>query len=380
MAAKLVILSSQSQTLVNFRYHMLCDFLSAGLSVHALAPLDSYFEKTQKKLSEKGITLEAIALNNTGLNPLKDLALFCRLVSYFRKKKPDIAFFYTIKPVIFGCLAAKFSKVPKTYAMVSGLGYAFMGKSYKRRMLRFLTTHLYKRALHGVNKVFFHNQDDANLFLQLRLVKPTQIVITDGSGIDTDYFSPEPYPEQLTFIFVGRLIRDKGINEFVAAAQEIKRKHPEVRFLVAGGLHQNPTSLSRAALDSLIHEGFIEYLGELTDIRKGFEQASVLVLPSYREGLPRAALEALAMARPVITTDAPGCREVVQENSNGFLVPVENVEALVAAIRYYIDHPEAIAIMGAAGRQLAESRFAISKVNQTILKAMELPSLHNKCV
>ena len=197
-------------------------------------------------------------------------------------------------------------------------------------------------------------------------------MLTDGSGVDTAHFAPLPYPQQAAFLFVGRLIRDKGINEFIAAARQIKQQYPQARFLIAGGLHNNPTGLTQAALEELIQSGVVEYLGELMDIREALKQASVFVLPSYREGLPRSALEAMATARPVITTDAPGCREVVRLNQNGFLAPVKNVERLVEYMRYFIEHPEAIAQMGAAGREIAVERFAVSRINKIMLEAMNI--------
>lgn len=375
MKNKLVILSSQSHSLANFRYHMLRDFIAADVCVNAWAPKDSYFTATKAKLDEIGVTLEPVALNNTGLNPLQDAALFFTLRRHLQREKPDMAFFYTIKPVIYGCFAAKSVKVPKIYAMISGLGYLFTGKSYKQRILRQVAIALYRRALTGIDKVFFHNSDDANLFLQLNIVKPSQSVVIGGSGVDIDYFSPLPYPATITFLFAGRLIRDKGIYEFVAAARKIKEDYPQIRFLIAGGLHDNPSALSRSALNELINDGTVEYLGEVADIRTALKQASVFVLPSYREGLSRASLEALATARPIITTDAPGCREVVPGTDNGYKVPVGDVEALVQAMYCFIQDPEKIPRMGMAGRELAVTRFSISTINRTILESMQLMSL-----
>ncbi len=375
MATKLIILSNQSYSLVNFRYHMICDFLAAGLQVEALAPMDAYFDASQKKLAEIHVPLAAIALCNTGLNPVRDATFLARLFICFRRKKPDIAFFYTIKPVIYGCLAAKLAGIPNVYAMVSGLGYIFSGESYKQRLLRRMVIWLYRLALAHVNKVFFHNQDDADLFVRLGIVKSQQVVVTDGSGVDTEYFTPLPHPPLLTFLFVGRLIRDKGIYEFVAAAKQIKAEYPTSRFLIAGGLHDNPSALSQAALDDLIKDGTVEYLGEVADIRTALQQASVFVLPSYREGLSRAALEALATARPIITTDAPGCREVAPTAENGIKAPVHDVAALVAAMRYFAEQPERIFSMGEKSRELAVTRFSVSTINRTILESMGISTI-----
>ncbi len=370
MSKKIIILASQSNSLVNFRYHLIQDFLKSGLVVEALSPEDPYFLATKAKLKQINVSLTPIALRNTSLNLLKDFILCYKLTTYFRKNKPEIAFFYTIKPVIFGSLAAKFTKVPNIYAMVSGLGSVFIGDSFQKRIFQFLIKRLYKWALAGVNKVFFHNNDDADAFLTAGIVKPDQIIVTGGSGVDISYFTPLPYPEQLCFLFVGRLIRDKGINEFIAAAKQIKSEYPQARFLIAGALHHNPSSLTQAELEQLIQQGIIEYLGEVADIRTALQQASVFVLPSYREGLSRAALEALATARAIITTEAPGCREVVKPAVNGFLVPVANAEQLTEAMRQFINNPSLIPVLGRAGRELALSRFAVSTINRVILTAM----------
>ncbi|HVV68961.1 MAG TPA: glycosyltransferase family 4 protein [Gammaproteobacteria bacterium] len=376
---KLIVVAHQSHTLVNLRFHLITDFLKAGLKVTALAPPDQYFENARQKLNSIGVELLPLAVRNTSLNVFNDIKLFSTLKRYFRELKPDLLFFYSIKPVIFGSLAAKFSTRARVNVMFPGLGYVFTGDSYKQRLLRFLIKPLYKWLLASVDNTFFHNADDAALFLQSGLVKQNQVVLTDGSGVDTHHFAPLPYPQQLSFLFVGRLIRDKGINEFIEAARCVKQQYPEVRFLIAGGLHNNPTGLTQSALDELIQSGVVEYLGELMDIREALKQASVFVLPSYREGLPRSALEAMATARPIITTDAPGCREVVRLQQNGFLAPVKDVEHLVEFMHYFIEHPEAIAQMGAVSREIAVQRFGVSRINRIMLEAMKIfPRIENE--
>ncbi len=372
--ADLMILASYSYSLVNFRFRLIQQWRQLGMRVEALAPRDVSFAESEATLREAGVPLVAVPLQNSQLNPFKDLRLLQQLRKLFQRKKSKIVFFYTIKPVIYGCIAARWAKVPQIYAMVSGLGYVFNGEqtSYKRRLLAFLVKKMYKFALKKATKVFFHNNDDANLFLGLSLVTASQIVVTGGSGVDVQHFSALPYPKVVSFLFVGRLIRDKGIFEFVAAATEIKRKYPQIRFLVAGGLHDNPASLSEAQLQELMQGGVLEYLGEVKDIREALQAASVFVLPSYREGLSRAALEALATARPVIMTDAPGCREVVNSTVNGFMVPVRAVTELVQSMTYFIENSALIPEMGAASRALAVEQFSVEKINSDILKAMGL--------
>lgn len=372
--AKLIVLASNAHSLINFRFHLINHWRQSGIEVEALAPQDASFVETTEKLKKIGVPLQPVAVQNTRLNLFHDLKLLNQLKKIFLKKKPKIAFFYTIKPVIYGCIAARWAKVPQIYAMISGLGYVFNDdkNNYKRRLLAFIVKKMYGYALKKTTHVFFHNRDDANLFLRLRLVTPQQIIVTDGSGVDLHYFSPMAYPEVLSFLFVGRLIRDKGIYEFIAAAKEIKRKYSHVRFLVAGGLHENPTALTEAQIEELRQSEVLEYLGEVKDIRDALQQASVFVLPSYREGLSRAALEALATARPVITTDAPGCREVANPSVNGFRVPIRAVTELIHSLTYFIENTAMIPIMGAASRALAVERFCVDKINTQILKAMGL--------
>lgn len=371
---KIAIIASHSYSLINFRYRMLCDMQNSGLTIEAFSPEDSSFKETQRQLHAVNMGLSSVRVTNTRLNPWQDFLFFCDLVRIFKKQKPDYCFSYTVKPVIYGSLAAKFTKIPKIYAMVSGLGTVFINenRSLKHRLLCWTLKKLYQFSLKNIQKVFFHNQDDADLFVKLRLVQSAQVVITDGSGVDITHFQPLPYPQTLTFLFVGRLIRDKGVVEFLQAAEQIKSKFPQIEFLLAGDFHHNPSALSRESLQSYIDRGIVKHFGHVSDVRCVLEQCSVFVLPSYREGLSRASLEALACARPIITTDAPGCREVVQSGVNGILVEPKQVNSLLEAMEKFIENPQLIPKMGLESRRLAESRFSVERINQIILTAMDI--------
>ena len=229
-------------------------------------------------------------------------------------------------------------------------------------------------ALKGNTKVFFQNPDDMELFAELNLIRGTeQAVLINGSGVDIEHYREvRPVTEKIVFLLIARLIRDKGLYEYVEAARIIKQHYPEVVFRLVGPFDSNPTAISEATVNQWQGEGVIEYAGETKDVRPYIAGSSVYVLPSYREGTPRTVLEAMSMGRPIITTDAPGCRETVIHGKNGYLVPVKNLDALVEALERFIANPELIPIMGKESRKIAEEKYDVRKVNATILNTMGL--------
>lgn len=257
--------------------------------------------------------------------------------------------------------------------MIEGLGYAFTGTGIKRRLIGYIAKRLYKYALKCNTKVFFLNPDDLGLFQQYHLIKnPQQSVLLNGIGIDLDEFTPAPHPQHLSFLLIARLVKDKGVLEYVEAARIIKSLYPDINFKLAGFFDENPSSVTEQDLHAWTESGSIDYLGYLRDVHQAIEDSSVYILPSYREGLPRTVLEAMAMGRAIITTDVPGCRETVQQGVNGLLVPVRNVAALVNAIEHFIRHPVDIKSMGQKSRQIAIEKYDVHKVNKVILEAMGL--------
>ncbi|MCL4454978.1 MAG: glycosyltransferase family 4 protein, partial [Deinococcus sp.] len=217
------------------------------------------------------------------------------------------------------------------------------------------------------------NPDDLKVFRERRLLNdPSKAVLINGSGVDVEHFRPEPLPQEVSFLLIARLLRDKGVREFVEAARKVRRDHPQVRFRLVGWLDDSPSSITQAEVDGWVNEGTVEFLGRLEDVRPAIAQSTVFVLPSYREGTPRTVLEAMAMGRAVITTSAPGCRETVVDEDNGFLVPVRDAEALAQAMRRFLENPTLAAQMGARGRAVAEAKYDVRKVNRVIREAMEL--------
>jgi glycosyltransferase involved in cell wall biosynthesis len=315
------------------------------------------------------------SLSRTGLNPAADFRDMLRLTLLLRQLKADATLGYFVKPVIYGTLAAWLAGIPRRFALVAGLGYVFTSQEdaqedARRQSLRYFVSRLYRFALARANVVFFQNENDLEEFVGMGLVDPSRARNTYGTGVDLDEWSPAPpVTAPITFALAARLLRDKGILEYVEAARRIKAKHPAVRFLLLGGLDSNPTAIDQNDVCAWIREGIIEWPGHVP-VKPWLAQASVYVLPSYREGVPRSTQEAMAMARPIITTDAVGCRETVIDGDNGFLVPVRDVDALEDAMQRFIDEPGLIESMGLASRRLAEQRFNVRRVNALMLEAM----------
>ena len=371
----IAIIGNQAYSLLNFRGSLITEMISRRFEVFALAP--DYDEATRSEVCDLRAKSVDYSLSRTGMNPLRDITDMTRLVFLLRRLKPDITLSYANKPVIYGTLAAWLAQVPQRFAMIEGLGYVFtpMGgtEPLKRRVLRGMVKMLYAFALMHVDLVFFLNKDDTNEFLKSRLVSPTKTFLLGGIGVDLDHWSSHepPVTKPVTFLLATRLLREKGVAVYARAARIIKQKHPDTRFVLLGGLDSNPGALSRSEVEAWVEEGIIEWPGHVPDVRPWLAQASVFVLPSYyREGVPRSTQEAMAMARPVITTDAPGCKETVIHGKNGFLVPVRNAEALAAAMEQFILHPDLIDDMGRASRSMAEERFDVHKINQAILREM----------
>ncbi len=373
--SSILVIAGSPRTLVNFRGLLLGAMRTSGHRVDAAAPGLTDNRAVATSLQRIGISLHDIPLSRTGLNPFTDGVLFVALVRLMRIVRPDVVFAYTIKSVIFGLMAAAIAGVPRRYALITGLGYAFTGEAAgKRRVIQSIARALYRMSLRRATKVFFQNPDDAALFRRLGLV-PTHLptIVVNGSGIDLNQFRPAPLPSgPIHFLLIARLLSAKGIREYATAAEAIRAIHPDVEFHLVGGFDSNPDAIPASEVNRWQRDEILVWHGEVDDVRPFIASAHVYVLPSYREGTPRSVLEAMAMARPVITTDAPGCRETVIDGENGFLVPPGTVEPLTQAMARFIDDPELIERTGRKSRQLAESRYDVHAVNRRMLEEMEL--------
>jgi glycosyltransferase involved in cell wall biosynthesis len=366
---KFLIIASYAESLSNFRGLLIDALVKQVSSVHICAPFGADDIKVESQLVDKGVVLHDIPMQRTGINPLTDLQTLLSIYCQLRSDKPDMVLAYTIKPVVYGIVAAWLAGVPRRFALITGLGYVFVGG--RNGFLTRLVSLQYRFALGRVEKVFFQNPDDEALFRQLRIIsKKTKSVVINGSGVDLDLFNVAPLSSNPVFLLIGRLLGDKGVREYVGAARLIKACFPGTRFLLVGWIDENPNSVSKEELEGWVLEGVVEYLGKLSDVRPAIAVASIFVLPSYREGTPRTVLEAMAMGRAIITTDAPGCRETVIDGDNGILVRVRSTHCLAAAMEKLIKNPELIATMGKRSREIAEEKYDVHKVNEVMLREM----------
>jgi glycosyltransferase involved in cell wall biosynthesis len=369
---KIVVVAGVARSLTNFRGPLLKSIVDMGHEVVACAP--DRPEDVIGGLAELGVAYQQVPIQRTGVNPLYDMGTVMSLRRLFLQLEPDYALFYTIKPVIYGSFAARMARVPHVFSMITGLGYAFSEGSLKQRLLGSVVQTLYRHALKGNTAVFFQNPDDRQLFLETQLLRdPGKPVLINGSGVDLAHYRKVPQvTDQIVFLLIARLLRDKGIYEYVEAARIVTRKHPDVVFRLVGPFDSNPSAIGRSMVEEWQREGVIEYLGETRDVRPYIAESSVYVLPSYREGTPRTVLEAMAMGRPIVTTDAPGCRETVVDGANGYLVPVKNVNRLAEAMERFIENPELIPAMGEESWRIAVEKYDVHKVNAVILQTMGL--------
>lgn len=372
-----LVISNSISSIISFRLDLIKAIQAKGYVVHVSCPCKQASAGEQSLLQDLGVKLHDVPISRAGLNPLVDLRTFWSLWRLMCSIKPVRVLSYTIKPVIWGSLASFLAKVPQRYALIAGLGYAFVegdALSRKRTIVNRVARFLYRLALNRCERVFFQNPDDESLFRQLKILNlDTAATIVNGSGVNLDLFKPTPLPDKTAFILISRLLIDKGIREYALAAERLKESYPEVSFMLVGYLDENPESIKQSELDKWIEGGYINYLGKLNDVRPAMSQASVFVLPSfYREGIPRTILEALAMGRAVITTDSPGCREAVTDGFNGYLVKPKSVSELVTAMEKLIKHPGEIKQMAEVSLQLAKDHFDVHKVNAVMIKSMQL--------
>lgn len=373
MAARhVVLLGSYAPSLVRFRGPLMAALVARGYRVTAVTgPAQP---EVLTELAELGVEHRAISIERASTNPVDDARLWLELVRLFAALRPELVLSYTIKPVIYGSLAARLVGVPRRAAMITGLGYAFSPpRGLGHRAVTGVAQGLLAAALATCQHVLFQNPDDQALFQERGLLRSYhRTAVVRGSGVDVAYYAPVPLPPRpLRFLFVGRLLADKGVREVVEMARRLRAIAPEVRFRLVGALDPNPTSVTSEELARWQAEGWIEHAGEVVDIRPELARAHVVVLPSVREGTPRAVLEAMSMQRAVITSDAPGCRETVVHGDSGLLVAPRNVEALVAAGRRLLEEPALLERLAAAARRRAVELYDAHRVAAHVLEVLE---------
>ena len=379
---KLAIIGTVASSILGFRREFIGYLLARGHEVYAFAA--DYSDEQMIQVRELGAVPVRYSFNRVGMNPFSDAWNTLRLASQLKEIKPDLVFSYFTKPVVFGTLAACLAGVKRRTAMLEGLGFIFTEypeePSFKIKVLRFVQTLLYRVSLPRLQKLVFLNPDDPKDLLQRRRIKVAGYEVLGGIGVNLSQYPfsvpvvPPAVPDApVSFLFIGRLLREKGIGEFLEAARMVKQKYPTAVFKVIGERDRGADGgLGTSLLDELIEARVIEYAGQVNDVAKRITQSSVFVLPSFREGVPRSTQEAMAIGRPVITTDVPGCRETVVDGVNGFLVPPWDAQAVADKMCYFIEHPKQIESMGLASHRMAREKFDAHQVAQKLVGMLGL--------
>jgi glycosyltransferase involved in cell wall biosynthesis len=383
---RIVVVAGHAPSLVNFRAPLLAALVARGHKVIALAPPEKGGgQATEAALRTMDVALLRYPLDRGGVNPVRDATTILELRRHFLALKPDLVLPYTIKPVIYTSVAARFAHVPRVVSLITGLGYAFGGlpgqpRTFSRQCLTDFVIRLYAKALEQNQAVIFQNPDDRELFERLHILSPGQrAAVVGGSGVDLERFAPAPpvlaHPETgaPVFLCVARLLWAKGVGVFVEACRMLKRRHPHVVCRLLGPTDDTPDAVPAEMLRRWREDRVVEILDAVDDVRPQLAAASVFVLPSYREGTPRSSLEAMAMARPIVTTDVPGCRQTVEDGVTGFLAPPFEPGELARAMERFVLEPELIIQMGQAARRLAEERFDARQVVANMLSVLPLP-------
>ena len=366
---KALLLSSHTPSLFWFRVELMQEMQAAGYEVYAAAQMPE--AEWAKRFTEIGVTYRQIKVSRNGLNPFDDFATYLSIRALLKELRPDKIFVFQAKTIAYGCMAAASLGISEVYTLLAGLGSIYLGHGLKNKIVKLIMSALYKQAFSKSRKVFFQNHDDKQTMLDEGLLSADKVVMIHGSGVNVEKFTPTALPKKPTFLYIGRLIKDKGIGEYLAASVKIKHLFKEkVRCLLVGPYDSNPSALKPSELKPLVEQGIIEYFGEQADVRPFISECSIYVLPSYHEGTPKTVIEAMAMGRAIITTDVPGCRETVIDGCNGYLVTCKDADAVVDQMKYLIEHQEIVEEMGAESRRMACEIFDVRKVNDIILRTM----------
>lgn len=374
---KIILIGTVASSFYGFRADLIKALIKYNHIVYAFT--SEYTSEDIDKIKLLGAIPVTYQLNRGGLNPLADIMSTYALSMQIKEIAPDLVFSYFSKPVIFGTLAAKLAKVPHIIGMLEGLGYTFTdqpeGLNKKVKLIKSAQILLYKLALPRLDKLIFLNPDDPKDLLDRYRIKVEQVEVLGGIGLNLeDYAYSNEYPSKTTFIFIARLLAEKGIHDYISAAKIVKSSYPDTKFTVLGSIDKEALgALTESELLQFIDANIVEYPGHVSNVSEWIAGSSVFVLPSYyREGVPRSTQEAMAIGRAVITTDVPGCRETVIDGVNGFLVEKWNPKALADKMIYFIEHPEQIKAMGDESYKLAQEKFDADKVNKRLINMLGL--------
>ena len=353
------IVINKSWNIYNFRLELLKFLKNEGYNIFCIAPKDEYSDL----FSTFGYKYCELKMNNKGSNPLEDIKLTYDLYNIFKKNKIDLVLLYTIKPNIYGNIAARIAKI-HTISTITGLGTVFLNDNLSSKVAKFL----YKNSLKYSSKVLFQNNDDAEIFISRSILSKDKVGIVPGSGIDLNkYTSSKDFlvEDSMSFLFVARLVKDKGIIEYLEAAKILKQKYKDkISFNILGDYYKdNPTALTKEELEIWVKKGVVNYLGYSDDVKSVMDVHDCVVLPSYREGLSRVLLEAACLEKPIVTTNVPGCKDIVEDSLNGFLCEVKDVDSLILTLeKMYLLDTEEKKLMGKRSRQIIKQNFSLEIV------------------
>ena len=362
-----IVIGVEPTSLLNFRMELLKSMTLLNYKVTTISNKPSNSQVS--KLKTLGVTSEVVKFSRGKFSITADLKTFFSLIRRFKVIKPDLILAYTIKPVIWGGMASRLFKTD-FYALITGLGFSFHGDSFKRKLLTRLVVFLYRLALTNSKAVIFQNKESRDIFVKKGIISFDKTYVVNGSGVNIENFPIVNFPNRNTinFLCISRLLSEKGLREYAAAAKIVKQIFPDVEFNLVGSEELSPDAISLNEVNSWLN--YINYMGFTSDVRACIADSHVYVLPSYHEGLPRSVLEAMSMGRPVITTEAIGCKDTVVDGFNGFLVPVYSVDKLVEKMIWFIENTNKIKPMGMNSRKLVEDKFDVYKINKEMLKIM----------
>ncbi len=366
---KIMVITPHTPSLVWFRMDMMLDFGRRGYGVVAVGQEPE--GKWNEVFGNYGIQYRQVPIERNGLNPFQDLHTVSAIKELYHEISPQKVFLYQAKAVVYGSIAASHYPDTEIYSLVSGLGSVFRGSSWRNRVLKFILKLEYRYALRKNTAVMFHNLDDMQQFQTWKIVPQSMCRRVHGSGVHTEKFAYTELPDvKAAFLMVSRIIRDKGVMEYLEACRMIKENHPDIKCMLVGPYDTNPSALGEKDLEPYLP--YIEYYGEQADVRPFIRECTTFILPSYHEGLPKSVLEAMSMGRAVITTDVPGCRETVVDGENGLLVPAGDAGKLAEMMEYMIRHPKIQARMGRKSREYITASYDVNKVNEEIAAIMHL--------
>jgi glycosyltransferase involved in cell wall biosynthesis len=376
MKKKIIIIGGLPDSLINFRGDLIRSFVNEGHAVIAMA--GSASSELVSEIESLGCRFCAFPIQRNGLNPVSDIKVLISLWKVFKLEKPDLILSYTIKPVIWGGIAAVIFGKAKFYGLITGLGFAFQKGGFKRNLIGSIAKSLYKLALSTSSKVIFQNPDNRQVFIDEGIVHADKTSRVFGSGVNVAKYTQTPFKEgNTTFLTIARLLGEKGLREYAKAAELVKSKYPNVLFQLVGPEDPSPDGIPLEDVMSWHNSGAVEYLGGTDDVRPYINNCHIFVLASYHEGMPRTVLEAMSIARPILTTNVEGCRETVVEGVNGYLVPKKSAEALAERMIWFIENQDEWQRMGIESRKMAEEKFDVHKVNDSLLEIMNLKRSDN---